>query len=297
MSGDTISPSPFRLRRRKDMSFCKVCGKELTGRQVNYCSKKCNKLGSNRRKYGLPEDIRPKRSHLKWSDQDIQDRINSKSSKMIYIGGYVDSESFMYLQCTDCGQPFRWSARGLRKQSPIQCDNCREILSSIKEKEHQDVVNQNKINRHNEILKKRIDAKKRCCRQCGKEFYANRHQYLFCSEECRKKLQNKQHEIKRRIKIKAALVDSDITLDKLIIRDKNKCWLCGGKTNRADYIMHADGWYEAGPTHPSIDHVRPLAEGGKHSWDNVRLAHLICNERKGSNLTVEKKNGQMVFVI
>lgn len=279
------------------MSFCKVCGKELTGRQVNYCSKKCNKLGGERRRNGLPENVKPKRSHIEWTDEDIQSRINTKCSKMIYVGGYVNSESYMYLQCADCGQPFRWSAKGLRKQRSIQCDNCRAILSSIKEKEHQEVVKQNRINRHDEILKKRIKAKKRYCRQCGKEFYANRHQYLFCSEECRKKLWNKNHEIKRRIKIKAALVDKDITTDKLIIRDKNKCWLCGGMTNKADRIVHVDGWYEAGPTHPSIDHVIPLAEGGKHSWDNVRLAHKICNERKSNNLVIETKDGQMKFVI
>lgn len=292
-----ISPSPFRLKGRKDMSFCKVCGKELTGNRKFYCSRKCEKLGGRRRRTGLPENIRPKRSHLEWTDDDIQNRINTKSSKMIYIGGYVNSESWIYLQCVDCGQPFRWSAKGLRRQRPIQCDNCRTILSIIKEKEHQEVVKQNRSNRHDEVLKKRIEAKKRYCRQCGKEFYANRHQYLFCSEECRKRLQNKQHEIKRRIKIKTALVDNDITLDKLIVRDKNKCWLCGGKTDRTDRTVLEGGLYKAGPTHPSIDHVIPLAKGGEHSWNNVRLAHFRCNSLRGASMIIENKDGQMKFVI
>lgn len=26
--------------------------------------------------------------------------------------------------------------------------------------------------------------------------------------------------------------------------------------------------------------VRPLSKGGLHAWDNVRLAHRICNTKK-----------------
>lgn len=28
----------------------------------------------------------------------------------------------------------------------------------------------------------------------------------------------------------------------------------------------------------------PISKGGLHSWDNVRLAHRICNRRKGNHM-------------
>jgi 5-methylcytosine-specific restriction endonuclease McrA len=37
-----------------------------------------------------------------------------------------------------------------------------------------------------------------------------------------------------------------------------------------------------GPTSPTIDHIIPMAKGGGHIWDNVQVAHAICNSTKGA---------------
>lgn len=34
----------------------------------------------------------------------------------------------------------------------------------------------------------------------------------------------------------------------------------------------------------SLDHIIPVAKGGSHTRENVRLAHLVCNMRKGDKL-------------
>lgn len=34
------------------------------------------------------------------------------------------------------------------------------------------------------------------------------------------------------------------------------------------------------PEEESLDHVVPLAKGGRHRYENVQLAHLSCNKRK-----------------
>lgn len=41
------------------------------------------------------------------------------------------------------------------------------------------------------------------------------------------------------------------------------------------------------PMSPSLDHVTPLSKGGHHVWENVALAHLECNVRKGDRVSVD----------
>lgn len=35
------------------------------------------------------------------------------------------------------------------------------------------------------------------------------------------------------------------------------------------------------PLSASLDHVKPLARGGRHVWENVRISHLTCNVKRG----------------
>ena len=84
------------------------------------------------------------------------------------------------------------------------------------------------------------------------------------------------------MKIEKALVDSDITLDGLLRRDGCACHICGGLCDVYDFIK-TDKAFIAGNNYPSIDHVIPLAKGGLHSWDNVKVAHRICNSLKGDS--------------
>ena len=34
----------------------------------------------------------------------------------------------------------------------------------------------------------------------------------------------------------------------------------------------------------SLDHIVPISKGGSHTYDNVQLAHLSCNIRKGNRI-------------
>ena len=79
-----------------------------------------------------------------------------------------------------------------------------------------------------------------------------------------------------------AVVDRDISLDKLYSRDKGICYICGEKCDFKDY-EERNGHFIAGSNYPSIDHIIPIARGGKHAWDNVKLAHHKCNTNKRDN--------------
>lgn len=60
--------------------------------------------------------------------------------------------------------------------------------------------------------------------------------------------------------------DPTISLHELYHRDQGICGICGE---------------EVLPSDASMDHTVSIALGGKHIWDNVQLAHLTCNKRKG----------------
>ena len=69
--------------------------------------------------------------------------------------------------------------------------------------------------------------------------------------------------------------DASVTLKRVIKRDGGICQLCG-KTVDTTSAGRVRLYY------PSIDHIIPLSKGGGHTWNNVQLAHMICNSRKGA---------------
>lgn len=62
-------------------------------------------------------------------------------------------------------------------------------------------------------------------------------------------------------------------------RDHWKCYLCGQSVDQSAPVID--------PLYPTLDHVMPLALGGTHTADNLRLACRACNVSKGANFLVE----------
>jgi 5-methylcytosine-specific restriction endonuclease McrA len=80
--------------------------------------------------------------------------------------------------------------------------------------------------------------------------------------------QRRMNEAARRAR-KAGLVTEKIDALVVFARDAGLCGLCGDPVD---------------PSRFHIDHVRPLACGGTHTYGNVQLAHPACNLRKGARL-------------
>jgi hypothetical protein len=84
------------------------------------------------------------------------------------------------------------------------------------------------------------------------------------------------------LRIKAAgfgaKYDKSVKLSVLIKKQHGICQICGGKIDETD-----KGNGTIGNQYPTIDHIIPISLGGSHTWDNVQLAHMICNSRKGVN--------------
>ena len=78
----------------------------------------------------------------------------------------------------------------------------------------------------------------------------------------------------------------EIDIASLYERDKGICHICGKTTDWSDCRYTDSGRFVCCYSYPTIDHVKPLALGGTHTWDNVKLACFICNCSKGARSEV-----------
>lgn len=123
------------------------------------------------------------------------------------------------------------------------------------------------------------------CEWCGEPFIALRGIKKYCSEKCRARAQYKRGEIARRMRIKKNNIDN-VSLEELYKRDGGICHICGKQCRYEDYTV-VNEIFIAGNYYPSIDHIIPLAKGGEHSYENVKLAHRICNTKRGAKMLTQ----------
>ena len=168
-----------------------------------------------------------------------------------------------------------------RKQRKIE----QEINKTLSElsKEIKDIESRNKL------FEGKVDRIKEC-KVCGNIFIGTKRS-ICCSDICRKKYENRQSELRKRIKNKSK-IEWNISLEKLIQRDEGICKICGRQVDINDYYYVDEGYFIAGENYPSIDHIIPLAKGGTHTWNNIQLAHRHCNAIKNDNI-IEQEEEQL----
>lgn len=118
------------------------------------------------------------------------------------------------------------------------------------------------------------------CDECDGVFNSANKEQRFCSYKCKTRNRNKLNELERRKYYTEG--DKTITLSKLIDKECNVCYICLGECDSKDYIKDDKGTIICGNNYPSVEHVIPLSKGGKHEWDNVKLAHRWCNSKKSN---------------
>lgn len=201
-----------------------------------------------------------------------------------YVSGYQNMDKPLKVRCTKCGDIRIINCRKFRGQKyygkTVRCNDC--YFAELKA--------QRERKRKAQFEKKEEDKLKRVinstCIQMSFSFCecgAPKSQKAKMCHECSRKTKNKNRDVMRRHKLQSAMIDKDITLDKLYRRDKGVCYLCGTLCDWNDYVV-TDKTIIAGNKYPSIDHVIPLVRGGEHSWENVRLAHRYCNSIKSDKV-------------
>lgn len=120
----------------------------------------------------------------------------------------------------------------------------------------------------------------RICEECGAAFTTTYRDKMYCSRS----YQNAHFTRLREDKKRANGRFDYIGLHELYKRDGGVCHICGDETDWNDCRHDKCGNFIAGRNYPTRDHVVPLAKGGTHTWDNVKLAHFHCNSAKGDKL-------------
>lgn len=214
--------------------------------------------------------------------QNVERFIAEKVPGFTFAGNYTGHDGTVDLWCDTCGSIMTRSWVTVRHSS-VLCRVCDQRRRDEKEKaKREDAERREREAKEKE--KARAWAKYEnsikqwsfaVCKECGEIFVPDGKTKCYCSERCRRKAVNNRKD--RRIAGKRQ--NSGITLEKVYGRDGGTCYLCGESCDWDDY-EERNGNKIAGDWYPSIDHVIPLAHGGTHTWDNVRLAHRRCNYLK-----------------
>lgn len=208
------------------------------------------------------------------------------------------------LRCKACGHIFK---RTIDMRHEPRCPECERVRMERNAREME--AARELKGRNNKLVKafhlflkakqrddetnKWLDAE-HVCRECGKVFTVRQLREsnpwyfsdspTFCCNECSKRYHRRNSRHRRR----EHLVCGDgVSLTQLIDRDEGICYLCGKPVDKNDFNITDDGWFVAGPSYPSVDHVVPLARGGINDMSNARLAHCRCNALKSDRLLEE----------
>jgi HNH endonuclease len=92
---------------------------------------------------------------------------------------------------------------------------------------------------------------------------------LDYSEDDERRTREYEARSRRRALTTGANVIGYVNRQAIIARDNSTCHICGQHVETSD--IH-------------LDHVIPLARGGEHSADNLRVSHSTCNLSKGARL-------------
>jgi 5-methylcytosine-specific restriction endonuclease McrA len=244
---------------------------------------------------------RPDVYRNQWSSRDQTDRvaaiISERANGFEYAGSYTGSDGTADLMCKKCGNIITRSWVSIRhndKRGHVRCPVCYEQKVEENKRIRENKKRLNALAKEQARMDKILSMKAeqlalKTCPMCGEMFVG---QNKYCSSACSKKKRNQKD---KRLKRRKAMVDKDISLQALARRDGDVCYLCGEPVDWSD--IEDRGYCKvAGEYYPSIDHVVPLAAGGKHSWDNVRLAHRRCNSLKSDTVMppIKKTGGLLI---
>lgn len=248
------------------MAGCERCGAEFEPVKWNqrFCSPECGK----RARY---EGRRHPECHC-WQCGEAfhpkaKDRTKFCSRECAYAYRKVHAkppEIVDWPKCVVCGKP-------CSRMSAKTCSGeCRNELTRRQNRESN--AAQKPITQH-------------VCKECGRAFtpeYGNKHR-AFCSVQCSvrhgRRISKGVREARKR-----GNGYEPVNPIRVFERAGWRCYLCGRETPRA-----LRGTCESNA--PEVDHIVPIAKGGRHTYANTACACRACNQTKSDSLLVQSAMG------
>lgn len=285
--------SEYRNLNPKNTFKCELCGKEFKSnkKERKFCSDYCS------RKY-----IQDKKEIYTCQNcgKVFYKRTNG-GSKNMFCSRECSAKYIIKVNkkhCLNCNAELKDRTKKYcseeckikHKEKEYTCKCCSETFKSTREKKYCSKECQLEANKKQmrERKKKLFIPELKKCKYCNNEFITQfKKSKTYCSDECKRKMNNllsKLHDGKRAERIQRnGKIHNDITLKKLYKKHNGLCSICGEKCDYEDYSISKEGYFIANSNYPSIDHIIPIAKGGTHTWNNVQLAHRICNSIKNDN--------------
>ena len=117
------------------------------------------------------------------------------------------------------------------------------------------------------------------CR-CGLTFLSVRSNAESCSKRCRDSGWHQRRPPRWRA---GTVAPYRSIVDQLRERDGDECQLCLGAEGPLKFSKHPSLTVRD-PLVRSVDHVVPQSLGGGDELENLRLAHFVCNARRGNRM-------------
>lgn len=301
----------LRLSQEKTEHTCQHCGKALTAKQVRvnsvFCSYDCSHAatmtlkGTTRSCVICGEQFTPKSKLQQCCSSKCAaiKRGNTNKRQDLYVCkhcgrsfipkaadrlDYCSRECFFASihherTCPQCGKPLSesqkyCSAECYRLQHQRQCQHCGAVFVSERpakwcsEKCRYQALYVS-ARESNEFITK-------TCAHCGHEFSVNfcAERRAYCSDRCARRAAHLTRNHRHRQSVTHPKA-KHVNRQAIFQRDNYTCQLCHLPVDPDLPASH--------PMSATLDHIVPLANGGWHAEDNVQLAHLICNSRKGAS--------------
>jgi hypothetical protein len=123
-------------------------------------------------------------------------------------------------------------------------------------------------------------AKVGSCDHCGRDFSAPKFGTSRRCVDCRDGIAAIRARRKKLVRMKAARIPSRVlSIRQLGDRDGWTCHICRAEVD--------PGARFPDPMSPTRDHLIPVVDGGDDTPENLRLAHLRCNSRRGAGGVVQ----------
>lgn len=270
--------------RQKGLGYREIA-KALGTDRKNIC-RTCRRLGVAY----TDDEAQERNGNNPISEETAKERFEALCPGFEYVSGYTNNHSPIRIRCKACGHEFnRIYGTCYIKDHKMQCSKCVEAEVAARRDaaaaRRQFRINWREFAKSVSRFTDFSQASMKACAKCGAMYLPDQDSQLYCSKACARRAHEKRgrsaKEAKRRARMVVFKHDAGITLAELYERDKGTCWLCGAQCRWDDCRSDECGNFIAGKHYPSIDHVIPLARGGSHTWDNVRLAHKVCNTIKG----------------